>query len=219
MAITIYWGSGSPYAWRVLLALELKRIPYDSKRLGFSEQELKSEEFLAINPRGQVPAIRDGAFTLYESLAILCYLDEKYPEPSLFARNAAERGVIWRVIMECVYHLEPQMTHFAGTIFSGQLAEKFDEANQSRKAVEQELKLFDQILSRQHFLAGNALTAADIAIYPVIQLLLRAAHKKGAEKAAGTLQNIEEAYPALQAWFKKIEAIPGYDRTYPPHWQ
>ncbi len=42
MAIDVYWGSGSPYAWRVLLALEYKRLPYTSHLLQFSKQEHKS---------------------------------------------------------------------------------------------------------------------------------------------------------------------------------
>src|SRR5262249_21368170 len=80
----IYWAAGSPYAWRVLLAAEIKRIPYESKLLEFSKGDLKTPEYLAVSPRGKVPAIRDGDFTLGESLAILGYLDRKHPEPPLF---------------------------------------------------------------------------------------------------------------------------------------
>ncbi len=219
MAIEVYWGSGSPFAWRVLLALEIKQAPYESKRLSFSENDLKSEAFLAINPRGKVPAIRDGAFTLYESIAILCYLEEKYPNPVLFGGTAAERGLIWCAIMECLSYLEPQMTRFAGTIFSGQLAEKRDEAIQSRQVIEQELTRIHAVLSHTDFLVGTILSAADIVVYPVIQLLIRAANKDTAEEVAGNLRSLEIHYPALLTWFKKIEAIPGYDRTYPPHWK
>lgn len=219
MAIEVYWGSGSPYAWRVLLALEIKQIPYESKRLSFSEQDLKSDAFLAINPRGKVPAIRDGSFTLYESIAILCYLEAKYPKPALFEGSASEQGLIWCAIMECLNYLEPQMTHFAGTIFSGQLAEKRDEAIRSRQMIEQELMRINAALCHTDFLVGHVLTAADIVVYPVLQLLIRAAQKDNAEEVAGNLWAIEEHYPALQAWFKRIEAIPGYERTYPPHWK
>ena len=57
MAIEVFWGSGSPYAWRVLLALEYKRIAYDSHPLQFSKQEHKSPQMLRMNPRGRVPVI------------------------------------------------------------------------------------------------------------------------------------------------------------------
>ena len=95
MTLEIYWGSGSPFAWRVLLAAELKRIPYESKLLEFSKGDLKTPEFLALNPRGKVPVIRDGDFVLAESMAILAYLDRKQPEPPLFGRTAEDAGRIW----------------------------------------------------------------------------------------------------------------------------
>ena len=52
MTIEVFWGSGSPYSWRVLLALEFKRLPYVSHLLQFSKQEHKSQEMLALTPRG-----------------------------------------------------------------------------------------------------------------------------------------------------------------------
>ncbi|TLY57914.1 MAG: glutathione S-transferase family protein, partial [Gammaproteobacteria bacterium] len=100
MAIDIYWGSGSPYAWRVLLALEYKRLPYLSHLLQFSKQEHKSPQMLALNPRGRVPVLKDGDYVCFESLAILYYLDLKYPQPPIFGRTPEEAGTIMRVICE-----------------------------------------------------------------------------------------------------------------------
>jgi glutathione S-transferase len=85
--VEIYWISGSPFSWRVLLTAEVKGIPYEGKLLEASKGEHKTLEFLAINPLGRVPAIRDGNFTLHESLAIMVYLDRKYPNPPLFGRT------------------------------------------------------------------------------------------------------------------------------------
>ena len=82
--VEIYWISGSPFSWRVLLTAEVKGIPYEGKLLEASKGEHKTPEFLAINPLGRVPAIRDGNFTLHESLAIMIYLDRKHPNPPLF---------------------------------------------------------------------------------------------------------------------------------------
>jgi glutathione S-transferase len=75
-------GSGSPNAWRVLLAAEMKNIPYTSKLIEFSGDDLKKPDFLAINPRGKVPVIRDGNYSLYESLAIMAYLERRNPKPA-----------------------------------------------------------------------------------------------------------------------------------------
>jgi glutathione S-transferase len=50
MALEIFWGSGSPYSWRVLLAAEFKRLKYESRLLEFSKGHLKTLEFLQMNP-------------------------------------------------------------------------------------------------------------------------------------------------------------------------
>ena len=59
MSLELYWGSGSPFAWRVMLTLELKRLPYESKLLEFSKGDHKSAEYLKLNPRGKVPIGND----------------------------------------------------------------------------------------------------------------------------------------------------------------
>ncbi|MGR9087716.1 MAG: glutathione S-transferase family protein, partial [Gammaproteobacteria bacterium] len=156
--------------------------------------------------------VRDGQLTLYESVAILSYLDQKYPEPPLFWGSAAEQGLIWRAIMECIYHLEPHMTHFAGAIFSGELEENRLAAVESRQAVEQELNHLDHSLERRGFLAGSRLSAADVAVYPVVRLLLSAARQDNTEEVGGSLRHIENHFPGLHAWCRKMESLPGFER-------
>src|SRR5688500_12238751 len=66
MAIEIFWGSGSPYAWRVLLMLAVKGASYESRLLSFMENENHTPEYLKLSPRGRVPAMRDGDVSLSE---------------------------------------------------------------------------------------------------------------------------------------------------------
>ena len=98
MALELYWGSGSPYSWRVQLALEYKRLDYESHELQFSKQEHKSPQMLRMNPRGRVPVLKDGELVVFESLACLYYLDRKYPDPPLFGRTPEEAATVVRVI-------------------------------------------------------------------------------------------------------------------------
>ena len=100
MAIDLYWASGSAYSWRVLMALEHKRLHYASHLLQLSLQEQKSPQMLALNPRGRLPVLKDGDYVVFESLAVLYYLDLKYPEPPIFGRTPEEAAVIMRVINE-----------------------------------------------------------------------------------------------------------------------
>ena len=88
MALDFYFGSGSPFAWKVWLVLEHKGIPYTAKRLSFDADETRKPEFLAINPRGRVPTIVDDGFALYESNAICEYLEEQYPQKPLLPKDA-----------------------------------------------------------------------------------------------------------------------------------
>src|SRR5664279_5223680 len=109
MAIELYWGSGSAYCWRVLLALEHKRLPYQSHRLHFDRQEHKAPQMLAMNPRGKLPVLRDADYVVFESVAVLYYLDRKYPEPPIFGVTPEEGGVIMRVVCEYQSYAEPSV--------------------------------------------------------------------------------------------------------------
>ncbi len=219
MALEVYWGSGSPYAWRVLLALEVKQIDYASNRLSFTEEDLKSVEYLAISPRGKVPAIRDGSVTVHESIAILRYLEDIKPEPVLFGSEPVERSKIWCSIMEIMNYIEPNILDYARTIFYGELSDKKQIAITAREAIEDELTNLNTSLENKNYLASDKLTAADVVLYPVIPFLSRAAIKENTEEVSGKLRAIDDNYPAIGAWCKRIESIPGFEKTYPPHWK
>ena len=106
MALTFYYASGSPFAWRVWLALEHKQLAYEHKVMSFSAGDLKKPEFLAINPRHKVPAIVDDGFALYESQAILEYLEERHPaRPSLFPGDLRQRALVRRIVQEADQYL------------------------------------------------------------------------------------------------------------------
>jgi hypothetical protein len=57
MDLTLFDLSGSPYPWRVWLALEHKRIPYQLKNMSFDDGDFKRPAFVALNPRHRVPEI------------------------------------------------------------------------------------------------------------------------------------------------------------------
>jgi len=219
MALEVYWGSGSPFSWRVLLTLEVKRLPYESKLLEFSKAEHKSPDYLKLNPRGKVPALKDGGFVLYESLAIMAYLDRKHPEPPLFGRTAQESGLIWRVISETESYLVPAGNKLIAPIFFAKGLEKTEEIQAAAATIRGELKRIDASLVGSVWLVGSSISAADIALFPLIQLLLRAASKDAATPFNLGFSPLGQHYPNIAAWVKRVEAIPDYDRTYPPHWR
>ena len=214
MAITFYYGSGSPFAWRVHLALEHKALPYDRKILSFSAGDTRKPEFVAINPRHRVPTITDGDFTLYESNAIVEYLDEAYPgrgQP-LFPGDVKNRALIRRLISEVDNYLDKATDEITTQAFFTKPEER-DEAKLAagRKEVIEEYALFTKAM-RGEFLAGP-LSAADYAFYPLVAFMNRSETKLPDLNANGMLT------AELAAWKARIEALPYFEGTIPPHWK
>ncbi len=215
----IYWVSGSPYSWRVLLALEAKRVPYRSRLLEASKGELKSPEYLALNPRGKVPTLKDGDFVICESLAILQYPDRKHAEPALFGRDAREAARIWQLVSEYFSYLNGPVDRIVRPLYFGKANERADDIRAAAPEAHAELARLESIAQESKWLAGNELSAADIAIYPFVKSLLRAASKNEAKPLDLGFLPFEATYPRLDAWMKRVESLPGYERTVPPHWR
>jgi glutathione S-transferase len=218
MAIDIYWGSGSPYSWRVLLALEFKRLAYESHQLQFSKQEHKSPQVLALNFRGRVPILKDGDYVVFESLAVLYYLDLKYPDPPIFGRSPEEAGVIMRVICEYQAYAEPHLNRLVEAFFFREKRGNVDELAKAMHVVASEARSIELRLAKSDWVVGESLSAADIVIFPGLKVLLRALAKPEARELATRFLPLQVNYPALARWIARVEALPGYDRTYPPHW-
>jgi glutathione S-transferase len=219
MAIDIYWGSGSPYAWRVLLALEHKRLPYTSHLLQFSKQEHKSPQMLHLNPRGRVPVLKDGDYVCFESLAILYYLDLKYPDPPIFGHSPEEAGTIMRVICEYQAYIEPHLTKITSAVFSRAADLRSDEITRAMHAAASEARTIEGRLSKSDWVVGEAYSAVDMVIFPGFQLLKRALERPEARELASRFMPVEVNYPAVGRWVARIESLAGYERTYPPHWR
>jgi len=219
MAIDVYWGSGSAYSWRVLLALEYKRLPYRSHLLQFSKQEPTSPQMLAMNFRGRVPVLKDGDYVVFESLAVLYYLDQKYPDPPIFGRTPEEAGVIMRVICEYQSYVEDHLMKLVRAFFFTNTATRRDELASAMHVVASEARSIEARLAKSDWVVGESFSAADIVIFPGLQVLLRALHKPEAHELSTRFLPLEVNYPALARWIKRVEAIPGYERTYPPHWR
>jgi glutathione S-transferase len=219
MALELYWVSGSPYSWRVMLALEHKRLPYVGHLLELSRQEHKSPHMLKLNPRGLLPVLKDGEYVIFESLAILYYLDEKYPDRPLFGHDPEEAGTIMRVICEYQANAEPLIRDVAQSVFQGSLPRRTDEITAKVHSLGNEARVLEARLSQCDWIVGNEVSAVDFVVFPGIQLLLRGLQREEAADLRSRFLPLAANYPALARWFARVEALPGYARTYPPHWR
>jgi glutathione S-transferase len=219
MALELWWGSGSPYSWRALLALEYKQLPYVSHLVQFAKQEHKSPQMLKMNPRGRVPVLKDGDYVVYESLAILHYLDRKFPEPPLFGATPEEAGSIQRVISEYQWYAEDHIQKVIYAILFQGVEGRLEEVERALGFVIAEARTIEARLAASPWIVSERFSAADIIVFPGIQMLLRVLERREAQDLKARLLPLDSHFPAIAAWLKRVEALPGYDRTVPPHWK
>jgi glutathione S-transferase len=201
VGLDFYYASGSPYAWRVWLALEHKGAPYQRNTLSFDAGDLKAPEFAALNPRRKVPVLVDDDFVLYESAAVVEYIEDRWPEgPALFARDICQRAVQRRMVCETDHYLAKVGERFA----SGA-------AGDDVREIRQELAIWDGFASGE-FLTGE-LSAVDLSVYPFLALFLRIAGRR----ADFVKSDFIGAH--LAAWIDRMQALPIVQRTQPPHWK
>ena len=213
MTIQLYYASGSPYAWRVWLALEHKRIPYELKTLSFDKGDLATPAFHALNPRRRVPTIDDDGFALYESAAILEYLEDRQPgEPRLFASDVRERALQRRMVREADQYFADGLERLVAQV----LFTKPEERSHERivgacEDLRRELAFWEAALTGD-WLAGP-LSAVDFTLYPELALVLRMASRNPGVIPADLMGE------KVAAWKDRMEALLIVQKTWPPHWK
>ncbi|WP_126453203.1 glutathione S-transferase family protein [Sulfuriflexus mobilis] len=219
MSLEVYWISGSPYCWSILLLLKAKGIDFVSKLLSVDKQEHKSADFLELNPRGSVPVIRDGDLVVSESLAILMYLDARFSHEPMFGQDAVAIAKIWQSISEFNSYVVDPMYTMASMIFRNTASDKPDEFENLTTKVTPEFQRLDALLDDTLFLAGETITAADIVAYPRFAHFLLAITEPEAQPLARQFLPFKDHYPSISRWMGRIERLPGFQATFPPHWR
>jgi maleylacetoacetate isomerase len=105
--IILYDYSRSSAAYRVRIALNLKGIVYQRRPVNLLEGEQRSDEYRAVNPQGLVPTLEIDGHRLTQSVAIINYLDIRYPVPPLIPAAAAERAHVVAMAMTIACDIHP----------------------------------------------------------------------------------------------------------------
>ncbi len=201
MAVRFYYASGSPFAWRVWLALERKGIPYHLKTLSFDAGDLKTPEFSALNPRRRVPVLVDDDFALAESAAIVEYIEDRWPNgPALFATEPRKRAIQRRMVREADQYLADIGTRFATA-----------PSEENAKELREELSFWEGAAAGD-YLTGE-LSAVDLTVYPFMALFVRIAGRRP------DFAQSDFIGPRLSGWMDRMRALPIVQHTQPPHWK
>lgn len=195
MIILYKFPSTSPNILKILLMLNEAALPHTVKQLEKQEGAELTEDFLAINPNGTVPAILDeeNGFTLFESGAILQYLAEK--SGKFFSADLIARGEVVKWLHFEAANMGPTM----GELFHYMLKASDDIADVHLQRYRDKVAQFCAILERQlegrEYLCG-AYSIADIALYPWTAIL-------------EDMADVDlSAYPNLNNWAGRISKRP-----------
>ena len=190
--ITLYGTPVSGNAYKVRLLLSLLGLEFEEIDVNLMSGENRTESFLALNPRGQVPVLVDGEDTVWDSQAILVYLARRHGEAWLPADPVAMAEVMqWLAVSEneLLFGLARSraVLHF-GRDFDLASSQAYGRAG---------LKVLEQRLSGNDWLATGKPTIADVACMPYAAL-----------SYMGGIPLDDR--PAVRAWIGRIRALPGF---------
>jgi glutathione S-transferase len=194
--MTLYDYLPSRNAWKVRQLLQHLALPYRTVEVSIFEGAGRTPDFLALNPTGKVPVLQlDDGRALAESNAILAFLADGTPYlPSdPFARAKVHQWLSFE--QENVEAVIGSLRHW---VMTGKVARRSpDVVDAKRNGALRTLALLDRELAQRDFIAGDAYTIADIALF---------AYAARAEEAAVSLA----PFAAFRAWIARVEAQPGF---------
>ena len=191
--LTVDGHPASTCTRKVLTTLHELSLPYDFSLVDCAKGEHKGAEHVARQPFGQVPAIDDGGFALYESRAICRYLNDKVGgtliPPDLQGRAVMEQ---W-ISVESSNFVVPAMKFVYKDIFHRPQSD--DAMHDAIAGLERALAVMDARLAEVPYFAGETFSIADIAYMPYVEYDL-----------ATSARPIYEKYLHVMAWWTRVSA-------------
>ncbi len=191
--ITLYRHPLSGHAHRVELMLSLLKLDFRLVDVDLMKGAQKDPEFVSKNPFGQVPVLEDGDVTLWDSNAIIVYLARVYGNDSWLPENPVEEAKVtpWLAVAAGKVAFGPAAARLVNVFGAG-----LDHQNASNIANDL-LRIMDNVLAGNLYLAGNNPTIADVAAYSYV------AHAPEGDVSL-------TPFPSVEAWLSRIEALEGF---------
>ncbi len=187
---------------RVLWLLEELGLPYELKTMSFTQEALKSPEYLKVNPAGKIPAIQDGDLTMYESGAIVEYIVEKYGQGKLApAPGSPDRGLYLQWLHFAEATALPPVGDIARHMMFLPEADRIPAVvADARVRVAGILAAMEKELAGKQYLLGASFSAADVMMGYSFTLM----------KWFGL---VTDAYPNVTAYLGRLEQRPAYQKA------
>ena len=200
MTLKIY-GTAASRAARPLWLVHEMGLAHEHIPLPFTGGATRTPEFLAINPNGRIPVVDDDGVLVWESMACVLYLAERFKAPGvplLAAQDHAEQAEILRwsfwVVTECEKDALAFLMH---RILMPAERRKPQLADDAERHLLVPLRVLDQHLQTRPYLAGERFTAADICVASVLAWV---------QGAAGLM----EKCPRVDEWLQRCLSRPAY---------
>jgi glutathione S-transferase len=198
--LKFYYNPVSANVRRVWVALLEKQIPFEPILVNLDGDQFDNN-FTAVNSLQRVPVIVDNGFRVIESLAILDYLEAKYPTRSLMPSNPEDIATVRIVEMVAVNELQLAMLLLTRPLVGLDVDnQKLDAAKERVISV---MQFYENLLEKHSYFVGEELTLADI----VAGTLLPSLYLFGFSL---------DLYPRLKVWLERLAMRESWQQTTPP---
>jgi glutathione S-transferase len=196
--IKLYQTSISFNSRRIWITLLEKGLDFEIEEIQLNGQQFQPA-FLALNPFHHIPVLIDGDTTIIESLAILDYLESKYPQPQMLPTNSEDLAKVRMVEMVTVNELAPALNPLFPKMLGLGDGDPMQVAESLQK-IDTTLRFFESLLDERPFFGSNTITLAEPVAGTVITNLTF---------AGITL----DEYPKLNNWMKRLMLRPHWRST------
>jgi maleylacetoacetate isomerase len=173
----LYSFFNSSTSFRVRIALALKGLPYEYAGVNLRAGEQGREEYRALSPAAIVPTLVDGEVKLTQSLAIIDYLDARYPAPRLVPADPLERARVLEIAQTIACEIHPINNIRVLKYLSGPLGvSEDDKSGWYRHWVDEGLGAVEKLLAalpRSACCVGDTPTLADCCLVPQVANAMR----------------------------------------------
>lgn len=196
--IKLYHAPISPNSRRVWISLLEKQLDFELVQIHLDGDHLEPE-FVAMNPFHRIPVLVDGDFTVVESLAILDYLETKYPEPAMLPKEPQDLAIVKMVELVAINELMPTLYPLSSEKM-GRGTPEPEAIAKAKEKVNTVLVFFEGLLDDRPFFASHNVTFAECVAGTIVPLL-------------PWVDVSIDGYPKIKAWCDRLLARPSWQQT------